>query len=49
MHLLGDDPIDDHAERRPPPGAGHEAAACCQRSLSPWPASPATSTHTAIR
>jgi hypothetical protein len=39
------DPVDDQAERRPPTGIGNILAAVLHRSLNPWPARPATSSH----
>jgi hypothetical protein len=41
----GHDPVDDHAERRPPACVGDEVAAVLPEVLSPWPAMPATSSH----
>jgi hypothetical protein len=39
------DQVDVEAERRPPACIGDIVAALLQRSLSPWPVKPSTSSH----
>jgi hypothetical protein len=41
----GDDPVDDHAERRPPSRVGDDVASALREVLEPCPAKPAMSSH----